>query len=139
MKGSYILLISVDSIRHITVGRRGTIEFKPGFYVYTGSALNNLESRIERHYRTEKKVFWHIDYLLEHAVIIKDFRIESPVSLECAIAQILSQRMESIPGFGCSDCSCSSHLFYHKNENLMKKYLEDVIRTIKSLHALPAL
>ncbi len=139
MKGSYILLISVDSTRHITVGRRGTIEFKPGFYAYTGSALNSLESRIERHYRTEKKVFWHIDYLLEQAVIIEDFRIESPVKLECTIARSLSQKMESIHGFGCSDCSCSSHLFYHKNEKTMKIYIEDVIHTIKSLHALPAL
>ena len=139
MKGSYILFFSVDSIRHITVGRRGTIEFKPGCYAYAGSALNSLERRIERHYRTEKKLFWHIDYLLEHAVIIKDFRIESPLKLECTIARSLSQKMEHVPGFGCSDCSCSSHLFYHKNENLMKKYIKDIIHALNSSHVPPAI
>jgi len=135
MKGSYILVIQVDGVRHITIGRLGTIEFKPGCYAYVGSALNNLESRIERHYRTEKKLFWHIDYLLKRAVIIKDIRIESPLKLECTIARSLSRKMESIPGFGCSDCPCSSHLYFHTNEHSMKKYLGDVIHTLKSSHA----
>jgi len=139
MKGSYILLIQVDSAKHITVGRLGNIEFKTGCYAYAGSALNNLESRIERHYRTEKKLFWHIDYLLEHAIIVKDFRIESPLKLECTIARSLSQKMESITGFGCSDCSCNSHLYFHNNEEIMKRYIEDVIRTIRYSYVPPAL
>ena len=134
MKGSYILVIKVDGARHITIGRLGSIEFKPGCYAYTGSALNSLESRIERHYRTEKKVFWHIDYLLEHAVIIKDFRIESPLKLECTIARSLSQKLQPIPGFGCSDCSCKSHLYFHKNEESMKRYILDVLDNVQSAY-----
>ncbi|MBN1293511.1 MAG: GIY-YIG nuclease family protein [Candidatus Latescibacteria bacterium] len=128
MKGSYILLIRVKSPQNIKVGRLGTIRFDPGFYAYVGSALNNLEKRIERHKRSEKKLFWHIDYLLQHANIIEVFRIERTCKLECKIAQNLSQNTQHIPKFGCSDCSCKSHLFYHKDEKLMRKVIEDAIK-----------
>ena len=34
------------------------------------SALNNLDKRIQRHKSNQKKMHWHIDYLLKKAKII---------------------------------------------------------------------
>jgi Uri superfamily endonuclease len=33
--------------------------------------------------------------------------------LECRLAQALGG--DSIPGFGCSDCTCTSHLFFRRS------------------------
>jgi len=108
---------------NIKVGKLGIIDFHPGFYAYVGSAQNNLEKRIERHLRVKKKIYWHIDYLLEKAEILNVFQVESIQKLECIIAEKLSKQFQSVPKFGSSDCRCMSHLFYHDS----RKVLEDMI------------
>lgn len=115
MKGSYIVLINVEDVCSIPVGSLGEVRFHRGYYAYVGSAFTNLEKRIHRHFSTEKKVFWHIDYLLEKAVIFQALYSESSEKQECRIAGRMSEKFESVSGFGCSDCSCRSHLFYTKN------------------------
>jgi len=127
MKGSYVLLIKVNPMQNIRVGRLGIFDFKPGFYAYVGSALNNLEKRIERHLRAKKKNFWHIDYLLEKAEILDVFRVESIQKLECPIAEKLSKQLHSVPNFGSSECRCMSHLFYHENRKILKGLIEEAI------------
>jgi Uri superfamily endonuclease len=89
------------------------LSFANGQYAYVGSAQNGLEKRIERHSRTEKRVFWHVDYLLENPVsrIVEVFFKEAPKASECAIAEAIGKRGEAVAGFGCSDCLCKSHLF----------------------------
>ncbi|MBN2043178.1 MAG: GIY-YIG nuclease family protein [Candidatus Aenigmarchaeota archaeon] len=111
MKGSYIILIGLDSNKKIKIGKLGKINFRKGRYAYVGSALNSLEGRISRHLRKEKKKHWHIDYLLANAEIEKVFYIESSGRKECDIAKKFSDN-EQVKGFGCSDCGCNSHLFY---------------------------
>jgi Uri superfamily endonuclease len=96
----------------ITVGRLGTIRFACGYYVYVGSALGGLRSRLNRHLRTGKKPHWHIDYLLEKAALDAIITGESPEKTECTIALALARQFESVPGFGASDCRCRSHLFF---------------------------
>ncbi len=115
MKGSYVLVIEVLDDLEIEVGRLGRIDFGKGFYMYVGSAMNNLEKRIRRHLREEKKRFWHIDYLLEHAEIKEVVCFESEKKQECVLAEYLKESFDSIKGFGCSDCSCKSHLFFSDN------------------------
>ena len=112
MKGTYLLVIELNKDLRIDIGKLGSIEFKSGFYIYVGSALNGLEQRIHRHLRKQKKLHWHIDYLLQPARIIDIFYKEGSVKEECDIARILSRQFSSIPGFGCSDCNCKTHLFY---------------------------
>jgi len=119
MKGSYVLLIKLEKDSTIKVGKLGNIFFKKGFYVYVGSALNSLEKRIERHKRPDKKIHWHIDYLLKHAKIKNAFYIESNEKEECQIANKFG-KLEHIPGFGCSDCKCKSHLFYGFKRDILK-------------------
>jgi len=107
------LLLEVKKNIKSKIGSLGKIKFDKGNYVYVGSALNNLEKRINRHLKTRKKKFWHIDYLLENRnVKIKDiFYKKSAKKEECAIAKKLSRIGEGIKNFGSSDCSCKSHLF----------------------------
>jgi Uri superfamily endonuclease len=119
MKGTYLLLIKLDNNEIIQVGKLGKISFKKGFYVYAGSALNGLEQRIERHLRKDKKIHWHIDFLLEHGKIIDVFYKETTSREECKIAETFANRFPSIPGFGCSDCNCNSHLFFASKEELL--------------------
>ena len=130
MKGSYVLLVKNDRLHTITVGKMGSIEFGSGFYAYVGSAMNNLEKRILRHCSPKKKLFWHIDYLLEKTEVVKVFHVESSRKTECALAEKLSDRLQSIPKFGCSDCRCGSHLFYHEDGNILKGVILESIDNI---------
>lgn len=118
MKGSYILVIELKENKRIQVGKLGNISFKKGFYVYVGSALNGLEQRISRHLRSNKKMHWHIDHLLQYANVINVFYKESNKREECNIAKKLDKKLSSIPGFGCSDCKCKTHLFYGYEGNI---------------------
>ncbi|RLI89266.1 MAG: GIY-YIG nuclease family protein [Candidatus Altiarchaeales archaeon] len=111
-RGSYILLMKLDSDMAIEIGALGRINFKKGFYAYVGSALNGLEQRLRRHLSKEKKKFWHIDYFLEKAEVMAIFIIESDRKLECKIAKELGKYFSVIKNFGSSDCSCEGHLFY---------------------------
>lgn len=119
MKGSYILLIKLSENKKIKVGKLTKLFFKKGFYVYIGSAMNNLEKRISRHLRKNKKFHWHIDYLLQKADILEVYLKENTIKEECKLANIFSEKLEKIPGFGCSDCKCKSHMFYGKKVDIL--------------------
>ncbi|MDY6930321.1 MAG: GIY-YIG nuclease family protein [Halobacteriota archaeon] len=119
MKGIYVLLIRLRDDASIDVGKLGTIEFSAGFYAYVGSALNGLDGRIKRHLRINKKRHWHIDYLLEVATIEEVIYAETEESLECELADSLTE-LEVVEQFGSSDCKCKSHLFFSKNLETIK-------------------
>ena len=119
MKGSYVLLIELEKDSTITIGKLGKIFFKKGFYAYVGSALNGLEQRIQRHKSSDKKMHWHIDYLLKYAEIKDAFYRESNKKEECQIANKFG-KLETISGFGCSDCNCKSHLFYGSENDILQ-------------------
>ena len=111
-KGSYVLLIKLPEEKTIVVRRLGSVLFPCGNYAYIGSTLGGLKQRLGHHLRTEKKLHWHIDYLLEKAHIEEIITCEAEERTECTIARALGERFESVPGFGASDCRCRSHLFY---------------------------
>ena len=114
---TYCLIIRLNSNSNITVGKLGKLNFKKGYYVYVGSALNSIDARIKRHLRKEKKLFWHIDYLLNspHTSISEVIFEDSAQKWECNIAEQISKKGISLIKFGCSDCKCDSHLFYFEN------------------------
>jgi len=116
VKGSYVLIIKVPSEQVIKIGSLNTIHFPAGYYAYVGSAMGGLKSRLSHHLRGSKKPHWHIDYLLQQAAISSIILCETKDRTECTIAQALSHQFDSIPGFGCSDCRCKSHLFYAPQE-----------------------
>jgi len=118
-RGSYILILGLPERIRLEVGRLGTLPFRPGYYLYVGSARANLAQRIERHRRLRKRHSWHIDHLRSRA----EFRCALPIrtedGLECEIAEALEKISDwSVPGFGSSDCCCSSHLFGMREDPL---------------------
>ena len=115
MKGCYCLIINLNKTCEIEIGKLGKIEFKKGHYVYVGSAMNSLESRIKRHLSDEKKLHWHIDYMLKKSKVYDVIYCESTKKIECALSQHISTHSDGINNFGCSDCQCESHLYYFKN------------------------
>jgi len=113
--GAYQLVLSLAEEVTLQVGALGTFRFPVGKYIYTGSALGGLRRRLARHLRQEKRLRWHIDYLLQHATV-EDVRLYPAGGLsECA----LNRRLLALPhvrviarGFGSSDCTCPTHLVY---------------------------
>ena len=114
-RGTYALLIKVRNEATLTVGKLGEFQLPLGYYLYCGSALGGLEARIKRHLRPEKRIHWHIDYLLQHADVVEVWCIISDQRVECVLcdeARQLFDAMDLAPGFGSSDCRCPSHLLY---------------------------
>lgn len=50
MNGCYCLIIEFNENKKLKIGSRLKIDFKKGCYVYIGSAMNNLKSRVKRHF-----------------------------------------------------------------------------------------
>jgi Uri superfamily endonuclease len=125
MKGIYVLLISVSEDTEVNVGALGIQNFQKGKYVYVGSAQNNLEKRVERHFKAVKSLFWHVDYLLASpaARIVSGFYKEAGRQDECMLAKRLAENMTPMKGFGSSDCSCAAHLFKVRQPAILKGYL----------------
>jgi len=122
-KGVYQLLIYLSKDTSIMVGKKGRSEFPKGYYIYTGSARNGLEKRIERHLGKNKKRFWHIDYLLDYASIKKVFLYTNGKFDECGLNLETLKRPGAkiiMPKFGSSDCLCPAHLIFFKK--IPKKY-----------------
>lgn len=115
---TYCLIIKLNQNSKIKIGKLGELDFKKGYYVYVGSALNSLDGRIRRHMSKEKKLFWHIDYLLASPnSTVKEVILErSPEKWECNVAVEISKKGLPVNKFGCSDCKCGSHLFYFESK-----------------------
>ena len=111
--GVYVLQIEVPVLLRLQVGVLSELAFSPGIYCYVGSAQNNLEKRIARHLKQDKKRFWHIDYLLagSPARVVQVYYKQAGKSTECLLAHRLSRIAKPVQGFGASDCACGAHLF----------------------------
>ena len=129
--GVYNLIIKLSKSKEIRIGRLGTFIFPRGFYVYTGSAQNGLGKRIDRHFSNWKKLHWHIDYLLNKARVETIIYAETSEKKECWVAQALSYRLLSIPGFGCSDCRCFSHLFFSQDLEALNQCIFESFKQVK--------
>jgi len=118
VKGSYILLVELATEKNALIGKLGYLFFPKAFYAYVGSATNGLEARLARHLRKEKRLHWHIDYLLKEARLLEIIlcpsepfapchsegtkRAKNPTQgrlrVECFLAQALAKEFQSIPG-----------------------------------------
>jgi len=111
-RGAYLLLLRLPKSTKIAVGSLGTISLLRGWYVYAGSAMQNLSARIARHVRKRKRFHWHIDFLRDAADECHAVPIRSSTRDECEIASSLGAVFFPGPrGFGASDCDCPTHLF----------------------------
>jgi sugar fermentation stimulation protein A len=118
-RGSYLLILELKNNARMSVGSLGEVVFRKGFYLYVGSAMANLSRRMERHRRLRKQHHWHIDEFRAVAEFHSILAIRSSTRLECEIASALSKLADwSVRGFGCSDCSCGTHLFGVRHDPL---------------------
>ncbi|MDO5850190.1 MAG: GIY-YIG nuclease family protein [Methanobacteriaceae archaeon] len=134
MKGSYCLIIHMTKNNKLKIGSiyKEEYKFKKGWYVYIGSAMNSLIPRIKRHLSEDKKLHWHIDYLLNNQnTIIKEVLFtKEETKIECKLAQNISKQGEEIPKFGCSDCNCNSHLIYFKTKKEAVNSVQNAYNTL---------
>ena len=128
MNGTYVLIMENSEDREIEIGKLGRVAFRKGFYAYVGSALSGLAQRIGRHLREvgeNKKLHWHIDFFLASSgVEVKEVVFaETEERKECEIAAKLQVKkgLGHIANFGCSDCTCRSHLLFSTSFDRLKE------------------
>lgn len=119
-KGIYCLLFQNTSCS-LFVGRLGLRVFRAGWHIYVGSAQGpGGLIRVIRHIRFARthpdNPTWHVDHLfLSDCFILRKVICASTTSpLECDLARLLGGT--SVPDFGCSDCSCPSHLLFRTDD-----------------------
>jgi sugar fermentation stimulation protein A len=128
-QGSYLLILRLASEARLKVGGLGDTDFSRGYYVYVGSAMKNLTRRIERHRRLRKNFHWHIDYLRDVSEFLTALPVRSEDNLECELASAMRNISEwSVPGFGCSDCSCPSHLFGFSSDPMSARKFHEALQ-----------
>lgn len=116
-KGVYCLVLQNRSCI-AEVGALGPVKFARGWHVYVGSAQGpGGLARVSRHIRVKREGIesphWHIDYLLAHPafhLVSVACAFTADPAAECLLSGLLT--MTPVPGFGCSDCTCRSHLGY---------------------------
>jgi len=117
-KGIYCLVLA-NQQADLVIGSLGRMHFCEGWHIYVGSAFGSGGlARVRRHialYRhRDRQPHWHIDWLLLHPAFYLPYAVCAATGerLECALARTLSG--SAVQGFGCSDCSCPSHLFFRE-------------------------
>jgi Uri superfamily endonuclease len=110
--GVYALVLRLAREHRLQVGALGEVLFPAGLYCYVGSARRGLRARLRRHLRTGgKRRHWHVDYLRDAAEPRGVLLWTGADADECRLSdRIASLARWSVPGFGCSDCRCDSHL-----------------------------
>ena len=116
-RGTYALVLASDSTGLLRVGRLGTMELSPGFYVYVGSAFGTggLAARLGHHQESASRPHWHIDYLRAVCDLVEVWFTTEAVHREHAWAKALARMPGAclpMPGFGSSDCTCETHLIW---------------------------
>jgi Uri superfamily endonuclease len=134
--GTYALVLHTDRSTVVQVGRWGAIETRPGYYIYIGSAFGpgGVLARVSRHCRESKSKHWHIDYLREIATLETVWYSHRQTRLEHRWAKALAKWSDAEPlhGFGCSDCSCDSHLFYFSKAPTLSRFAKTVKCSVES-------
>ncbi|MBM7867622.1 DNA/RNA nuclease SfsA [Heliobacterium gestii] len=130
--GCYLLVLALTRETPLTIGSLGERIFPAGYYVYTGSAKKNLTQRIDRHCRKRKNFHWHIDTLRDAAASCTALAVRTTEDLEHELAQALRPIAQGeTPNFGCSDCSCSSHLFYFAENPLRQRAFINLLQRFR--------
>jgi sugar fermentation stimulation protein A len=136
--GSYLIVLRLPRRRTLSVGSLGAVTFRSGYYVYVGSAKNNLTQRMERHHRLRKNLFWHIDYLRDASDWVTAIPFRTAEDIQCALAGAMGKTAQwLVTNFGSSDCSCPSHLFGMENDPLVSAPFIDLVERFRMRRLLP--
>ncbi len=86
--------------------------FERGWYAYVGSARRGRDARVARHFRREKPLRWHADYLFTAVPPRLAWLVDGPLT-ECELAGALAAQpgaSRPVRRFGAGDCRCPGHL-----------------------------
>lgn len=130
-RDSYVLVVYCPG--DVVVRTRARVfEVARGRYLYVGSCGAGCH-RVLRHLgRGEKRLFWHIDYLLEYCVPERVLVLRGVG--EEALAYVMDRVMglEPVEGFGSSDNPAArSHLFRALGD--VEGLLEEILAIIETL------
>lgn len=113
-KGAYLLTFELSTAVQTDLNRLGSPRLASGDYVYAGSAKGpgGLMARVNRHFRQDKTMRWHVDQLTLKAGSMAALLIAEGDECDLVRRLLASGWFETaIPGFGSSDCNtCESHL-----------------------------
>ena len=128
--GTYALILESSSKKSMKIGGLGNLLVQPGFYTYIGSALGTggLKARVSHHLNTHRRAHWHIDYLRKITPLVEVWYRSGRDRFEHQWAEEMKRLSLPIPGFGCSDCTCRSHLFFSDTKP-SRQGLENQLRT----------
>lgn len=133
--GTYALLLHCASSSELAIGRWGCLQLVPGHYLYVGSAFGpgGVKARVSRHFRNDKKLRWHIDYLRAEAQPVGAWCSYASEHLEHEWAEALQDMNVTtcIAGFGSSDCHCEGHLFIVPTDD-RESLVREITRVIAS-------
>ncbi|WP_254279579.1 GIY-YIG nuclease family protein [Haloarcula marina] len=127
--GTYTLVLERTSDGTVEIGALGERSLPAGWYAYTGSALGpGGFSRVDRHRAVatgeNTARHWHIDYLLGDPSTSVDAVVTTEADVECGVAERLLDAGDAVPGFGCSDCRCRSHLVRREDRDALVATVE---------------
>jgi Uri superfamily endonuclease len=132
--GTYALILEAHEYVDLEIGKLGSMQVIPGYYVYTGSAFGpgGLRARLNRHLGSPLTFHWHIDYLRRASEPVEIWTNEGGENLEHTWAEIL----RTDPGavipkrrFGASDCRCPAHLIYYPHQPEFESFLTACAQT----------
>ena len=123
--GTYLLLLACERVVRLSIGRLGMMTTRPGYYLYVGSAFGpgGIRARIGHHAKRAARPHWHLDYLRLKADPVDAWCVVD-AHLEHDWARSLLQDRDTalaLKGFGASDCSCPTHLFYRQRKPGIEK------------------
>ena len=125
--GTYALILEARTGFKLTAGKLGQLNGAPGYYVYVGSAFGpgGVKARITHHRQGAPNPHWHIDYLRLQLPFNEVWYTHDLRKRECEWAGVLSSIKGAripFPGFGATDCTCSSHLIYFNRRPSFKGF-----------------
>jgi len=117
LPGTYALVINCRDTKKVEVGKLGIMNLLPGYYIYVGSAFGpgGLRARVHRHVAGSEKKHWHLDYIKMFTHPLELWYSYDPEIREHQWAEAIVEDRNArvlMKGFGSSDCSCASHLFF---------------------------
>jgi len=135
--GTYALIFSASQERQIKVGKLGTLQLNPGFYIYVGSAFGpgGLKARIAHHCQKPRRRHWHMDYLGHRLDLIEVWYTCDPARREHQWAETMTNAAGvSVPltGFGSSDCRCRAHLLFSKSKPAIITFRRQMNASVKN-------
>lgn len=142
--GIYALIMNSQKPMKVQIGKLGSLQIQPGYYVYVGSAFGpgGLQARINHHLKGGARKHWHLDYLRQAVYISEIWYSYGSTKYEHQWAKIFNKGFNAflpLPGFGASDCSCTAHLFFFKTKPHLEEFkiqLEEKIPEHEKLYVL---